>query len=589
MRLIDVNTLKLHEFFGDQIPPYAILSHTWEAEEVTYEEWLYAGRQYPRRWGWVYDKKEVRDIKAKSGYDKIVQACAKAQGDRLSWLWVDTNCIDKNSSAELSEAINSMFQWYRKSAVCYAFLVDVHNPDVRACFRNDSEFRKSRWFTRGWTLQELIAPCGVCFYSSSWMPISTKTNIALLIEEICSIPIVVLCKPDAHTSYRAAQKMSWASGRNTTRQEDIAYCLMDLFDVNMPLLYGEGEKAFLRLQIEITRQQPDVRLLAWQQLRSEPRNIFHVLSSTHKSLRAFAPSPKHFFFADGLQIRAQSIPTSLRVDGLEVVVRLPLVKTLSSNFVFAILPYVQTSDNRMVWIPLIHIRGQRYVRVEFPTVTFFAPDIQYEPPVEIILPTHEGHLNSISSKWRVVYKFPEYIDRSDNGLGVTAGSILHCLHIDNDDRQLAFGGLRLAGDDTEVELLFMAKLKGPDGPSIAQWTCRDITDWPVSINDYYNSISHRHYDGGHRFAQDLHGDRYRDIAQRLYSQRKAYEKFWDLVEEIKCGKEDKFGGYVVMDDRVYDPTNSKFLSPTPTLRSPNGTPPGPWVTVQIVLPRPKKN
>ena len=172
-------------------------------------------------------------------------------------------CIDKTSSAELSEAINSMFRWYEKAKVCYAYLSDVSGD---ANLKKDvSEFVGSRWFTRGWTLQELVAPKSVLFYSrryTGWHFLGTKEDLCDHISAVTGI--------DTDTLYGAglelasvARKMSWASHRETTRVEDTAYCLLGIFDVNMPLLYGEGKKAFLRLQEEILRSSYDYSLFAW--------------------------------------------------------------------------------------------------------------------------------------------------------------------------------------------------------------------------------------------------------------------------------------------------------------------------------------
>jgi hypothetical protein len=143
MRLLHVDTRQLEEFFNDDIPPYAILSHTWDEEEVTFQDL------------------DVESHKNKRGHAKIEGYCQQAKSDGLSWVWIDTCCIDKTSSAELSEAINSTFQWYRESVVCYAYLQDV--PQGVDIWEDDSGFRGSRWFTRGWTLQELLAPYRLIF------------------------------------------------------------------------------------------------------------------------------------------------------------------------------------------------------------------------------------------------------------------------------------------------------------------------------------------------------------------------------------------------------------------------------------------
>ncbi|KAI0108728.1 heterokaryon incompatibility protein-domain-containing protein [Nemania sp. FL0031] len=227
MRLINVNTYAIQEFFDGCIPEYAILSHTWGEEEVTFQDMQHLNAK----------------VEAKLGFKKIEATCQQAQRDRLDWAWVDTCCIDKTSSAELSEAINSMFQWYAKSKICYAFLADA---------TNSSDMLKSRWFRRGWTLQELLAPSEVIFYSAQWSVLGHKTSVVTGFHE-------VLTHFDPR-DWTIAEKMTWASKRQTTRVEDIAYCLLGIFSVNIPLLYGEGERAFTRLQEEIMRISNDQKL-----------------------------------------------------------------------------------------------------------------------------------------------------------------------------------------------------------------------------------------------------------------------------------------------------------------------------------------
>lgn len=169
--------------------------------------------------------------------------------------------IDKSSSAELSEAINSMYRWYQNAEVCYAYLSDVSTKEWPEGEKSD--FARSRWFTRGWTLQELIAPAVVRFYSSGWCFIGTKYDLRELLFVVTGIDIDIL--KGAHPQVMSiAKKMSWASNRNTTRKEDTAYCLMGLFGVNMPLLYGEGDEASIRLQQEIMKESDDHSLFTWK-------------------------------------------------------------------------------------------------------------------------------------------------------------------------------------------------------------------------------------------------------------------------------------------------------------------------------------
>ena len=206
----------------DDIPPYAILSHTWEDEEVTFEAMRTPACQNMK------------------GYQKIAMTCRLASEANISYAWVDTCCIDKSSSAELTEAINSMYRWYQRAAICYAFLSDLEPamPGEKSSITATATLRDCRWFTRGWTLQELIAPRQVIFYDRAWQSRGSKSELAEILSEITNVDIEVLQHTKPLSALSTAQKMSWAAERETTRMEDTAYCLLGIFDVNMPLLYG---------------------------------------------------------------------------------------------------------------------------------------------------------------------------------------------------------------------------------------------------------------------------------------------------------------------------------------------------------------
>ncbi|KAI1458789.1 heterokaryon incompatibility protein-domain-containing protein [Annulohypoxylon moriforme] len=253
MRLLHASGKEFKEFIIDgEIPPYAILSHTWGDEEISFQDM----RDIP-----------LEQLSFKKGYKKIFYCCVQAFRDDLEWIWVDTCCIDKSSSAELSESINSMFRWYQDSKICYAYLSDVSGGTTMA---EDSEFSKSRWFTRGWTLQELIAPAILRFYSADWCLLGTKYELCEVIHSITHIePKFLDCQNLDLAS--TAKKMSWASSRSTSRLEDVAYSLLGIFDVNMPLIYGEGKKAFRRLQEEIIKiRYFDHSIFAWGTIVSKP-------------------------------------------------------------------------------------------------------------------------------------------------------------------------------------------------------------------------------------------------------------------------------------------------------------------------------
>ncbi|EEU41410.1 uncharacterized protein NECHADRAFT_83471 [Fusarium vanettenii 77-13-4] len=258
MRLLHTTKIAVVEFIG--VPPsYAILSHRWEDEEVTLRD-LENGRS----------KQKKGHPKQKKGYEKLQGSCALASSEGFEYIWIDTCCIDKSSSAELSEAINSMFQWYQDAKVCYAFLSDV-SKSTRVPTTSRQDLRKitaSQWFTRGWTLQELIAPRAVHFYSQEWVYLGSRNDAAEAIQLATGISTRALLGQDL-LSISIYQRMQWASARTTTRPEDMAYCLLGIFDVNIPLLYGEGKKkAFQRLQEEILRKSTDLSLFLWKIPRS---------------------------------------------------------------------------------------------------------------------------------------------------------------------------------------------------------------------------------------------------------------------------------------------------------------------------------
>ncbi|KAF5329225.1 hypothetical protein D9758_018195 [Tetrapyrgos nigripes] len=249
MHLLNTKTLKLMEFYAD-IPWYAILSHTWEKEEVTFQ-----------------DIQNLGTARLKAGFAKVLNAYARARNYNFEWIWIDSCCINKESSAELSEAINSMYQYYENAVVCYVYLCDV---SIEFHPRNPkSTFKDSRWFKRGWTLQELLAPDYVVFLDKDWVRIGTRWTLCDVVSVITSIPVEVF---EGHNinRYSVAQRMSWVALRETTRAEDQAYSLMGIFGVSMPPIYGEGgAKAFVRLRQEIIKISDDRSIFAWVAASSE--------------------------------------------------------------------------------------------------------------------------------------------------------------------------------------------------------------------------------------------------------------------------------------------------------------------------------
>ncbi|EME44337.1 hypothetical protein DOTSEDRAFT_71988 [Dothistroma septosporum NZE10] len=271
MWLLLAKTKELKQIMDERlvVGKYAILSHTWEeGQEVTFEDM------------------STPEARNKHGYQKIEDTCKQAVKDGLEYAWVDTCCIDKRSSAELSEAINSMYRWYHNARICYVHLADARLPNKSDDEKLETFFHDCRWVKRGWTLQELIAPKDMAFYDRKWSYMGDKTYNAERLARATGIDVRVLRDRDllAHTS--VAKRMSWAARRTTTRVEDEAYSLLGLFGVNMPLLYGEGRRSFQRLQEEIIRTQAgeDHSILAWR--------------STNGDL--LAPSPASFGFASNM-------------------------------------------------------------------------------------------------------------------------------------------------------------------------------------------------------------------------------------------------------------------------------------------------
>lgn len=288
MRLLNVQTLELEQFLGNNTPPYAILSHTWGVEEVTFHDLSSSKYQHLQ------------------GFKKIQGCCKICRQEGYRYVWIDTCCIDKSSSAELSEAINSMFKWYKQSAVCYAHLSDVHSLPMHSDMVF-TEFVQSLWFTRGWTLQELLAPDSVIFFNSSWQILGTKTNRSLMRSITSATNIdaeLFIPRSPNHGDhdlvdvtqqlrrYSIAQKLSWAAKRKTSRVEDQAYCLLGIFEVNMPLLYGEGDRAFLRLQQVIMQESNDTSIFAWEYPMSFP-------TRSTSGLLAYSPA----FFEERSDVR----------------------------------------------------------------------------------------------------------------------------------------------------------------------------------------------------------------------------------------------------------------------------------------------
>jgi hypothetical protein len=257
MRLLDIKDNGEVSLTGDFInvnPPYAILSHTWgrSSEEVTFKDMTESSG------------------KTKAGYKKISFCGDQAARDGLRYFWVDSCCIDASNSVELQESLNSMFRWYRGATKCYVYLSDVSTAKRSDQFSEctwEIAFRQSRWFTRSWTLQDLLAPISVEFFSQEGERLGDKRSLERQIYEITGIAVSAL-QGTPLSEFTVAERLSWSSGREATRKEDLAYSLLGLFGVQMPLLFGEGEAAMVRLMEEIIKTTEDYSILLWFKKRA---------------------------------------------------------------------------------------------------------------------------------------------------------------------------------------------------------------------------------------------------------------------------------------------------------------------------------
>jgi hypothetical protein len=410
MRLLHTRTLELSEFLENATPAYAILSHTWEKEEVSFKD---MHSPIGRR---------------KAGYFKIQKCCQRAAQDGYQYVWIDTCCIDKSSSAELSEAINSMYVWYKNAGTCYAYLVDLEPTFKKSgWFRQKAQesFKKSRWFTRGWTLQELIAPAQVEFYAKDWSPFGTKASQYSVLSEITGIDALTLIGVRELREVSIAKRMSWASKRVTTRVEDIAYCLIGIFGVNLPLLYGEGERAFIRLQEEIMRSSDDQSLFAWgltdqeyEALQASDEKILYVsdyVKSTEahpSTLRGFLARSPAAFEKSGNVVPYRnwdvSMPYSMTNQGLRL--ELPVIKHEGFKEYTAILA-CHFQDNYLgplgIYIsPVASENGDQFAR-----------DVWHTNPV-LVVPQHalQAKLRTIYIRQEVLLPTYRDFDRRDHFL-----------------------------------------------------------------------------------------------------------------------------------------------------------------------------
>ncbi|KAI0914589.1 HET-domain-containing protein [Ustulina deusta] len=262
MHLLDTTTYELRSdlqpIFRQE--GYAVLSHRWVGQEITFDQLK------DETAGLRSGKAPARTPQV----DKIRGAAQTARDLGIRWIWIDSCCIDRANAVEQTESINSMFKWYRDAKVCITYLSDVQKDEPRVDApgpeRLDSVERDgpSIWFSRGWTLQELLAPQDMRFYDKDWNFIGTRMTLARLLERTTGIDSHYLTGEKHFGTACIAAKMSWMAGRTTTRVEDIAYSMLGIFNINMTTQYGEGMRAFMRLQQTLLSTSKDESLFAWR-------------------------------------------------------------------------------------------------------------------------------------------------------------------------------------------------------------------------------------------------------------------------------------------------------------------------------------
>jgi hypothetical protein len=396
MRLINTTTGAFEEFIGDKKPGYAILSHTWGVDEMSYRD--------------MSDP----SCTSKEGRRKIEMTCRLAAQQEIKYAWVDTCCIDKSSSAELTEAINSMYQWYQRSKTCYVFLGDL------SASQSTRALKGCRWFSRGWTLQELIAPSHLSFFDQDWNYRGSKADLAEQLSEITKIDAEVLLHQRSLPTIAVAQRMSWAAFRQTTRIEDMAYSLLGIFDVNMPLLYGEERKAFRRLQEEIIKSTSDLSLFAWELTSDQeaPRathgrtacGILAQSPAAFASCQFITKDPDHApaeFVTTNIGVKTQiQLARSTRESGTELIHRsvLPLRCSSGNRGPFGVQLRKCGFDQFVRDDPWNLIKFEPTLHMEAPRVTYLLADLpkmEIEPmpkfmPMSQFIPRMRSHVLDIS-------------------------------------------------------------------------------------------------------------------------------------------------------------------------------------------------
>ena len=374
MRLINVETLQLESFLGNSIPSYAILSHTWgrDGDELSFAD-LQSGNF------------------SKAGLTIKVSGCLRqAQHDGLSYVWIDTCCIDKTNSVELNEAINSMFRWYEEARVCYAYLAECESPS--GLRDKSADLPITSWFRRGWTLQELLAPKQLRFYCRDWRPMGDRRDIGPDISKMTGIPFPFLAKYRPLREASVAQRMSWASRRVTKREEDAAYCLLGIFGITMSMNYGERQtRAFERLQRMIMEEIDDDSILAWglHTTDAEPGDPLNSIESAG----ALAKSPSNFVGCGHIAAftRDKSSERPLFTPGY-IQANLKLWERDGDPEIYGILKCGFNNIKRSwIGIPLHREQRDRYIRLQGRRATEFSA-LELPQEAEVVkISTIRGH------------------------------------------------------------------------------------------------------------------------------------------------------------------------------------------------------
>ncbi|KAM5536985.1 hypothetical protein V8D89_009314 [Ganoderma adspersum] len=302
MWMLSTDRAELHHFQNgpDTVAgSYATLSHLWDREEPSFQDMQQLQALCRNNARALAAHHAFGPVMSPNPRDhvpsKIRNACIAAQKQGCQWLWADTCCVERVTAASVSDAVGGAYGLYYYAKVCLAYLADVSHASVHA------QFPASRWHGRAWTLPELVAPKSVVFFSREWAYIGVKQDLAAVLESTIRVPARVMTRQDAPSKYSVAERMTWAGGRRTTREEDRAYSLMGLFDVRMSARYGEGASAFPRIQQKIAQKTMDMSLFSWGRRVSwnwfcrwissvQPRQAARYFSDGN----LLAPSPDHF-------------------------------------------------------------------------------------------------------------------------------------------------------------------------------------------------------------------------------------------------------------------------------------------------------